>query len=168
MSAGNLSALCRGQSRGSERVSRFAGLRRGHEVSILMTMVGAVGWMPWRGTALEDLMMIMRPPQHGQVGLPGSAAAAVGRPSGFATASNSRARAMWSAQALWRTGRSGDAVQALRQHVDEEAANELVGASVIISTLPNRKAQCEQMFSACPESGHRACSRHVRLCQFRK
>jgi len=39
-------------------------------------------------------MTIMRPSQHGQVGLPGSMAAAVGWPSGFAAASSSRARAM--------------------------------------------------------------------------
>ena len=42
--------------------------------------------------------LMMRPPQHGQVGLPGSMAAPAGSALAFETASNSRARAMLSAR----------------------------------------------------------------------
>ena len=49
-------------------MSRFAGMRRGHEVSILMTLVGAVGRCRGVAPRAKTSMMIMRPPQHGQVG----------------------------------------------------------------------------------------------------
>src|SRR6266540_5495205 len=78
--------------------SRIAGLWCGHEVSILMAIGGAVGRCRGVAPRSKTSMMIMRPPQHGQVGLPGSAAAAVGSALEFETASNSRARAMLSAR----------------------------------------------------------------------
>lgn len=65
-----------------------------------MRFIGAVGRCRGVAPRAKTSMMIMRPPQHGQAGLLGSAAAAVGLPSGFATASSSRARAMLSAHAL--------------------------------------------------------------------
>ena len=49
-----------------------------------MTIVGAVGRCRGFAPRSKTSMMIMRPPQHGQLGLLGSTAAAVGSPSGFA------------------------------------------------------------------------------------
>jgi hypothetical protein len=58
---------------------RFAGMRGGgHEVSTLIAMDGAVGRCRGVAPRSKTSMMIMRPPQHGQVGMPGSTAAPVG------------------------------------------------------------------------------------------
>ena len=63
-------------------------------------MGGVVGG--WRGAEprLNTSMMIMRPPQHGQVGALGSTAALAESACEFETASSSRARAMLSALQL--------------------------------------------------------------------
>ena len=52
----------------AKQVSAFAGLRFGlaHEVSILITLIGAVGRCPGVAPRSKISMMIMRPPQHGQ------------------------------------------------------------------------------------------------------
>lgn len=81
--------------------SRLAGLWHGHEVSILITVAGAVERCRGVAPRSNTSMMITRPPQHGQLGLPGSAAAAVGSSSGFAMASSSRAHDVAGAHAFW-------------------------------------------------------------------
>jgi hypothetical protein len=73
-------------------------------------------------------MISMRPPQHGQAGSLQLAALSAGSLRGFGAASSSRARAMFVGAA--RFGEQAvvtDAVEALGQHVDAEAADELVG-----------------------------------------
>jgi len=106
-------------------------------VSILIAAGAGVGrCFGWHPRAKVS-MMIMRPPQHGHGrgstdGSPGSAALAVlGSFSG--TASSSRACAMFAARfAVGKQAVISDAMEALRQHVDQEAPDELVDGSVII------------------------------------
>ena len=102
---------------------------RHHDVSILIGLDGRV-----RG--VEPLskvsMMTMRPPQHGHVGRDvGGSSARVSAWSGLSgcarTPSRSRARARFSARAIGEQAVVTDAVEAAGQHVDEEAADELVG-----------------------------------------
>src|SRR5450631_2065440 len=75
-----------------------------HEVSILITAVGAEGRKRVEQPRWNVSMMIMRPPQHGQgcESVCGSLAsvlsALVASLQGFGTASSSRARAMLSAR----------------------------------------------------------------------
>ncbi|WP_410706283.1 hypothetical protein [Bradyrhizobium sp. BWC-3-1] len=71
---------------------------RGHEVSILMALIGAVDWRCGIAPRSKTSMMIMRPPQHGHGGLPLSTMVSVGSSSRSLTASSSRARATLSAQ----------------------------------------------------------------------
>ena len=73
-------------------------------------------------------MMIMRPPQHGQLGLLCIGGVSGRLALGFGAASSSRARAMLSApSAFGEQAVVADAVEAVGQDVDEEAADELVG-----------------------------------------
>src|SRR3954447_19079241 len=67
---------------------------RGHEVSILMALIGAVDWRCGIAPRSKTSMMIMRPPQHGHGGLPLSTMVSVGSSSRSLTASSSRARAV--------------------------------------------------------------------------
>jgi hypothetical protein len=82
--------------------SRWSDL--GHDVSILMVMIGPVGRCRGVEPRSKVSMMIMRPPQHGQgcEGVGGSlgsrASASTLWSQGIGTASSSRARAMLSAQ----------------------------------------------------------------------
>src|ERR1051326_3584094 len=104
----------------------FSESRGGHEVSILKRVAGLCrGAAPRSNTS----MMIMRPPQHGQ-----------GCESGSSSWAGSGRLVLW----LWRgeqlagardiCGAGGaceqtivaDAVEAVRQHVDEEAAGEQI------------------------------------------
>ena len=77
-------------------------------------------------------MMIMRPPQHGHGcgSTRGSSIAALGVSGSFGrdgTASSLRACAMFAARLAGEQAIVADAMEALRQHVDQEAADELVG-----------------------------------------
>ncbi len=106
--AGYLSALCRGRSRTSDATSDLRDCDGGHEVSILMTIVGPVGRCRGVAPRSKTSMMIMRPPQHGQAGLLGSAAASAGSALRLWSGEQfSRACDVVGAGAAWRTGRSG-------------------------------------------------------------
>jgi len=90
-----------------------------------MTVAGAVGRCRGVQPRSKTSMMIIRPPQHGQVGLLGSTSAAVDRPSDFATSSSWRAYEVVGASVFGEQAVVTDAVEAFGQHVDEEAADEL-------------------------------------------
>jgi hypothetical protein len=109
-------------------------------VSILIGAGVGVGRYLGSHPRANTSMTIMRPPQrgHGQGSTRGSSAPGAFSSSGStmrgAAPSSSRARAMLSARlvlasrppAFARAGCVADAVEALRQHVDQEAADELV------------------------------------------
>ncbi len=93
-----------------------------------MTMVGAVGRCRGVAPRSKISMMIMRPPQHGQVGLLGSTAAAVGLAFRFCNGEQlAGAGDVVGARAAGEQAVVADAVEACGQDVDQEAADELVG-----------------------------------------
>jgi hypothetical protein len=78
-----------------------------------MKIGGAVGRCRGVVPRSKTSMMIMRPPQHGQLGLLGSMVAAVGWRSGFALVSSSRACAILLAHELFgEQAAMADAVEA--------------------------------------------------------
>ena len=100
---------------------------RGHEVSILMALIGAVDWRCGIAPRSKVSMMIMRPPQHGHGGLPlstmvvGRFILAIADGEQFARACDVVGATPRCEQAVM-----ADAVEAVGQHVDQEAADELV------------------------------------------
>src|SRR4051794_40277542 len=79
----------------------------GHEVSILMALIGAVDWRCGIAPRSKTSMTIMRPPQHGHGGLPLSTMVSVGSSSRSLTASSSRACDIVGADAPVPASRNG-------------------------------------------------------------
>ena len=98
-----------------------------HGACLPAVMLAAGGARGWHQRAKVS-MMVMCPPQHGHGGRWSGGSSGSGSSTGAATPSSLRASAM--AVLVGRTGEQAvmpDAVEAARQDVDQEAADELVG-----------------------------------------